>query len=348
MSRSVLIVVAAGAALLLMVAALRFSGSETEEERVRSRPPSAKPDRRLAPRGGSFRRDGGAAQTGRANKSTNADGERRERRGADRRDAGGRQRADGAAPAIGSRRGDAQRGVANAPRSGAGPALGTGTTANLPGHEINLREAVERLADAERTTPAPEESDDSADDLVHEPPATAVVDSSMTYTSGDYRFSIDSPFQIPSTGDAGTVALWLQPEWASGNQDDASLIELGDGQIHVYKNVNFLRFAVGSDAPEHSTGIPIDHWQPGEWHAVSATWANGEVSFYVDGQLVGQPIRGDLDLQGEAPVTIGSVYPPERPVAPATVSDISLRNRALSPREVAKFYNQSHLAPRPR
>lgn len=212
-----------------------------------------------------------------------------------------------------------------------------------------LRDAAEALPERDDSRPANGEEDGesadedsaSAEEVAHEPPATPVVDDSMTYNSGDYRFSLDSPFQIQHSGDAGTVALWLQPEWSADNNEDADMIELGDGLFRVYKNVNVLRFEVMSDNPERSAGMSIAEWLPGEWHSISATWENQRVTFYVDGKPVGASIDGSFGQQGNTPLTIGALGAGAQPIAPGTVSDISVRNRALPASEIERLFNRS-------
>jgi hypothetical protein len=224
-----------------------------------------------------------------------------------------------------------------------------GRVGEIKGDDANFHAAAERLAESAPEPPASDEGvadTESSEDVTHEPPATPMIDDSMTYNSGDYHFSLDSPFQIPNSDPAGTVALWLQPEWASENSEDAAVIELGDGLFRVYKNVNVLRFEVMSDSPEHSAGISIAEWQPGEWHSISATWADQQVTFYVDGQPVAAPIRGNFAIQGNTPVTIGALPVEDQTVAPGTVSDVSLRNRALPPDEIARLHERSAVTKR--
>jgi hypothetical protein len=186
--------------------------------------------------------------------------------------------------------------------------------------------------------------EDSPEDVAQEPQSTPVVDDAMTYNSGALRFSIDSAFSIPNTNETGTVSLWVEPAWDADNKDDAAMIELGDGLFRVYKNVDVLRFEVMSDSPEHSTSLSIAEWRPGDAHSISATWGNQQVTFYVDGEPVGKPIPGSFAVQGDTPVTIGSVASPEE-TAPGTFSDVSVRGRPLSAQDISRLYNRS-MAPK--
>lgn len=244
------------------------------------------------------------------------------------------------AETIGSR--DAGTGAA-----GAGADLGAGSrrAAGIVRDDRNFRAAAENLPDADaRSERSDDHADDAvaepADDLTHEPPETPVVDDAMSYNSGALRFSIDSPFSIPNTSDTGTVSMWMQPEWDAESTGDAAVMELGDGLFRVYRNVNVLRFEVMSDNPEFSTSLSTGEWQPGDWHSITATWDKQQVTFYVDGAPVGNPIQGSFAVEGSTPVTIGSMAPPEQ-ISPATLSDISLRGRALSAGEIARLYDRS-------
>jgi hypothetical protein len=225
-------------------------------------------------------------------------------------------------------------------RGGAG--IADRGAAGLADDDSGFRAAAERLAERSPAPATAEDDEAGIEDLVaHEPPATPVVDDSMTYNSGDYRFSLDSPFQIPNTSEAGTVALWLQPEWSPDNMDDAALMELGQGLFRVYKSVDTLRFEVMADAPGQGASVSIAEWQPGEWHSLSATWQDQNVTFYIDGEPVGAPIQGNFAVQGQAPVTIGALPLSNQAVAPGTVSDVSLRTRALPPDEITRLFDRS-------
>lgn len=233
--------------------------------------------------------------------------------------------------------GDRQAAPVDGPRAG-----------RVVNNDGNFRAAADALPEGNddpaaggEDEPAAEGDDTTSEEAAHAPPTTPVADDSITYDSGDHRFSLDSPFQIPHAGEAGTVALWLQPEWITEDNEDADVIELGDGLIRAYKNVNVLRFEVLSDNPNNSASLSIAEWQPGEWHSISATWENQRVTFYVDGQPVGKTIEGTFSPSGNTPVTIGTMAPSGQPVAPATVSDVSVRNRALPADEIERLYNRS-------
>ena len=138
----------------------------------------------------------------------------------------------------------------------------------------------------------------------------------------------------------GTVAFWLSPQWAQGNQDDASLVRIGGGLLQINKNVSFLRFEfLGIDGVVGGVGVPIGTWAPGEWHHVAATWDTGVLALYVDGALVSQKtFVGEIQIPRDATLVIGSAFPPGRPIAPGVITGLSVRARPLSPLAVARIF----------
>src|SRR2546427_707965 len=62
----------------------------------------------------------------------------------------------------------------------------------------------------------------------------------------DERYAINAPLEAAGLAEkrgglGGSVSFWFQPQWQKGNQDDATLVEIADGQLRPVKNVNFLR-----------------------------------------------------------------------------------------------------------
>jgi len=140
---------------------------------------------------------------------------------------------------------------------------------------------------------------------------------------------------------SGTMSFWLTPGWQTGNQDDANFLEVGDGQLQVIKNVNFLRFEfTDADGGKGGIGAPITDWQEGQAHQVTTTWTGNTYSLYIDGQLVSQTQfpGGAVQVPPDAKLLIGSAYPENRPVAPGTINGVDVGGRPLSPAEVAAMY----------
>ncbi len=164
------------------------------------------------------------------------------------------------------------------------------------------------------------------------------------YVSGDTElFSTDTPVEVPDVGKIagrrGSMSLWLQPQWAEGNHDDAALVQLGDN-LQLVKNVSFLRFELAEDAGAGGVGFSIADWKAGEWHQVTATWHGNEMALYIDGQLASTTTRPvPVELPPETTLRIGSNFPASRPIAPAVIGRVDLRTRPLAPAEIARAYD---------
>jgi hypothetical protein len=176
------------------------------------------------------------------------------------------------------------------------------------------------------------------------PEAPAVSD--VAFASGDAdQYATDDPVQVEDLGNisprSGSLSFWLQPQWGEGSADDASFLELGDGQLRVVKNVNYLRFEWMSQAGgTGGIGVPITEWKPGDWHAVTTTWNGNTYALYVDGQLVSTKTDpGAIPLPDDPRLWIGSNYPESRPIAPGLIARVDVRNRPLGPGEVARGFD---------
>jgi hypothetical protein len=160
----------------------------------------------------------------------------------------------------------------------------------------------------------------------------------------DQQYVTTEPIDIPDTEDftrdAGAVSFWLEPGWESGDQNDADFIDLGDGGLRVVKNVNYLRFEyTDANGVEHGVGVEISSWEIGNARQVAASWDGTTISLFVDGKLVSQRANPGLKRnEDRGPVVLGSVYPPDRPVAPGVMTGVQLFNRPLDPHEVASIY----------
>jgi len=167
----------------------------------------------------------------------------------------------------------------------------------------------------------------------------------VAFDGGDAQYQTEAQVEIPDvgkiTGAAGTMSFWMQPGWQEGNQDDATLMNLGDGRLQIIKNVGFLRFEFVDDGGNAGgIGSSIAEWREGEWHQVTAVWNGNHYSLYVDGQLVSQTVHdGRVDLPSDAKLYIGSSFPEGRPVARGTIGSVDVHNRPLGPGEVAGNYN---------
>jgi hypothetical protein len=193
---------------------------------------------------------------------------------------------------------------------------------------------------AAAAVPAARPAAPGAPDTAPPPPPTDV-----TFSSGDERtFATDAPVEITDVpklaGATGSLSFWLQPGWEGANQDDASLLELGDGRLRIVKNVDYLRFEWTDDGgTAGGIGTAITEWQPGEWHAVTTTWNGTSFALYVDGKLVSEKSdAGHVGLPDDATLVIGSDFPENRPVAPGVIQKVDVRRRPLTPDEVAQQF----------
>jgi len=171
----------------------------------------------------------------------------------------------------------------------------------------------------------------------------------VAFQSGDVQFPTAGQVAIPidaTIQHEGSVSLWVQPGWQPGNEDDATLVQLGD-RLRLKKNVDVLRLEAADaeagnarDTPD--LGVPITDWNPGEWHHVTATWKDDSLSLYVDGDLVGRRGRqGRVDLPPDGELLVGSNVDDGAPVAPGLIGRVDVRNRALGDDEVAQEFHDA-------
>jgi len=158
------------------------------------------------------------------------------------------------------------------------------------------------------------------------------------------------PFEVPFEGDfpdRGTFSFWLNPVWDTTSQDDAAFVTVADGRLRVVKNVSFLRFETVDAASGNGdgVGVRITDWQPGDWRFITATWDEGVIALYVDGALVGQKYIPSLDLPSDSSVTVGSLFPPGRPVAPGMIGGFRFRGRVLAPDTIGREFETTMPAP---
>jgi hypothetical protein len=221
-------------------------------------------------------------------------------------------------------------GLAVAEAAGSGPGAIAGATGS-GSHEAGGGAAAGAAGAAANGTPP----------AAAEPPATW-----FPYSSGDQvNYALNEQTAVDDIGKiaprSGTMSFWLQPGWQTGNQDDANFLEVGDGQLQVIKNVNFLRFEfTDADGGKGGIGAPITDWQEGQAHQITTTWTGNTYSLYIDGQLVSQTQYpgGAVQVPPDAKLLIGSAYPENRPVAPGTINGVDIGGRPLSPAEVAAMY----------
>ncbi len=143
--------------------------------------------------------------------------------------------------------------------------------------------------------------------------------------------------------DAGSIAFEIQPdEWKGSDATDNSFVQIRqpnqwEDRLQIIRNGRYLRFIFVDDS-KVETGIsyPVDNWAPGEKRAVTATWGDGTIHLYVDGQEVGQNnYQGKINWNPDTNMHIGSDVPGGFNSARGTISNFTVYNRALSGDEVA-------------
>ncbi|MCK6556265.1 LamG domain-containing protein [Candidatus Binatia bacterium] len=175
-----------------------------------------------------------------------------------------------------------------------------------------------------------------------------VVAEGVTYDGGNLRFSTDSQMILPNagniSGEAGSIAFWIQPDWNGSEDSSAALVDVRtqhtfENRIQIDKNGQYLRFIFADDTgSESGAGAEIGHWQAGEWHNVVATYGEGMTNFYVDGKLVGsKPYTGQFNVLPGTQFRIGSNYPGDGPGAGGAMSDFKVYRRPLGPDEVGQM-----------
>jgi Concanavalin A-like lectin/glucanases superfamily len=133
------------------------------------------------------------------------------------------------------------------------------------------------------------------------------------------HFTDNSQLTFPdaggASGKAGTISFDIQPDWSGGDQTDNSLVQIrGENQwsdrLQLVKNGRYLRFIIAdSQGREADISVPIDAWQPGDSHSVTASWGDSRTSLYIDGRLAGtNSYDAPFNIPPGTPLHLGSDY----------------------------------------
>jgi len=272
---------------------------------------------------------------------------------------GGEPGGSGGGPTGGGGADSAGRQAAGA-AGGVRPRLGTGSRGDAPaaigdrGSAQIVRDGREQGAPQDSAREGPRAGDhalpgpgkgaakttadgdaDSGDDI---PEVAYESKPNETFDTGSQADLTDAG---PISGDAGTVAFWLKPEWGPTSQDDASFVQFGDSSLQVMKNVNYLRFEYidPRSGQEYGVGTNIGDWQTGDWRHITATWTGSSLALYVDGKLVSQErFPSPPDFQNETRVYVGSSFPSGASAAPGMMTQMTVLNRSASGPEVSRWY----------
>ena len=168
------------------------------------------------------------------------------------------------------------------------------------------------------------------------PPLPDVQATDVLYDSGDdAEFSSDDQIEVDRPGRiegaSGTIAFDLDPEWDE-LVGDADFVALGS-TAKVAKLGNLLQFeVVDAGGVRHVVTAKVDQWELGDSHQIAATWDDKQLYLYVNGQLAGSDgLEHPIQIAPDAALRIGSSYDDGRPIAPATLSRIRLRDELFVP-----------------
>jgi len=161
---------------------------------------------------------------------------------------------------------------------------------------------------------------------------------------GERAFPTDSQEQVETRkmpGSAGSIQFWFRPEWDTGNQDSATLVQLGDSGMELVKDGDALRFRFHDNAgDDNSVDAYVADWAPQQWRFVTATWLGPQLNFYVDGQLVSQnSFATGPDLQAVTKIYIGSAFPSGEAAARSSILGLRVMNRDFTASEIDGMFH---------
>src|SRR5262249_29446012 len=116
----------------------------------------------------------------------------------------------------------------------------------------------------------------------------------------------------------------------------------------VVKDGKYLRFEYTNAAGNNELGGTADtsEWPTGDWRHVTATWEDGTLALYVDGQpvyvnvpTVPPPVETNPKLY------VGSLSPADgQPTPPAQLARLVVLGRSLSSEEVQELFQSARSA----
>lgn len=242
---------------------------------------------------------------------------------------------------------------ASAPGGAASATLGDVT--GKPDAERRSHDIVEFLSSQERTRPEPlVDPAATEEDVVLEVASaddtdTKAIDSQNVQPSDDgvgIDLGEDAVLAFPNAGnakgDAGSISLDIDPKWTGSDATDNSFVQIRtpngwDNRMQLVKNGRYLRFILTDNTSrEADISVPIDHWEPGRPHTVTATWGEGKTQLYIDGQRVGQnTYSGQFQIPPNTPMYVGSDLPGGTYAgAAATIQNFKVYGRRLNDEEV--------------
>jgi hypothetical protein len=170
--------------------------------------------------------------------------------------------------------------------------------------------------------------------------------SDVAYDGADEVFETQTWTTGPSIGaittTAGTLSFWVKPEWESGDPDHAHLVQLGEHGPRVVKDGKYLRLEYTNVMGGNELGGIADttNWQTGEWRHVTATWEEGTLTLYVDGEALFANVPDVPPPWEDAPRLYVGTRPPVdgRIIPPAQLAQVTVMSRGLSVDEVERLF----------
>jgi hypothetical protein len=149
-------------------------------------------------------------------------------------------------------------------------------------------------------------------------------------------------------GEAGTVALWVEPvDWDGKDASVHSFFRLNDPvdkgyRFHLLKDSADLRFQFITEKGETNVRVPIDWWPRGEGHHVAATWDSNVLRLHVDGVVLSeQPYEGTLQVPTNVPGWWGSTTDGGTAGAGAVLKDTLVIGRPLGDAEIQQLWEEN-------
>ena len=152
------------------------------------------------------------------------------------------------------------------------------------------------------------------------------------YSSEDKTFSLDAPVEIDNIGTIPgpgvTMMIDLEPVWDAENQDDVSLLRLGDN-LELSKNVTFIRLEyIDANGAPQSIGSDMRKWaergiEPP--YRIAAIANGNKLWLIVNGVQVSHTVvaGGPYQAPENPGLQIGCVgYPASRPCAGGNGSNV--------------------------
>jgi hypothetical protein len=193
--------------------------------------------------------------------------------------------------------------------------------------------------------------------VVAAPPRTAMPDAAATAIPssatpaetpepsldiGPVSIGIEGQIVLPHAGNlnpaAGAISFVLEPLWGADPDSVVSLVQVranpgAADRLQILKDGRHLRFAFAdSVAADATVATDISAWGGGDRHLITATWGDGVMALYVDGQPVGAgKYSRYLDVKLDTKLQIGA----NQPTAQGNISGFQIYQRRLTPQEVA-------------